>query len=297
VLALGTPVLQSNINSPLARAANIPIPYPGFNGNVAQALRDFPQYQGIIWRGVPLGKSQYHGLQLTLERRFSKGFQARFGYTYSKLRNNGAESAQGDNGINGGVQNPADPLEWGLSADDTPHVFLTGFTWEVPGPSSGLAGAVLGGWNVSGLLRYESGRPLNINMNNDLGGLLFNSQKRPNRVPGADPVAASGDFDPFTDNYFNRSAWADPGPLAFGNAPKRDGEVRGFRYYGEDINIFKVFPLGGTRRLRFEAQFGNIFDRIVYCDPNQNWSSTAFGTVNNQCNTARSIQFGFRYDF
>jgi len=297
VLALGTPVLQSNINSPLARAANIPIPYPGFNGNVAQALRDFPQYQGIIWRGVPLGKSQYHGLQLTLERRFSKGFQARFGYTYSKLRNNGAESAQGDNGINGGVQNPADPLEWGLSADDTPHVFLTGFTWEVPGPSSGLAGAVLGGWNVSGLLRYESGRPLNINMNNDLGGLLFNSQKRPNRVPGADPVAASGDFDPFTDNYFNRTAWADPGPLAFGNAPKRDGEVRGFRYYGEDINIFKVFPLGGTRRLRFEAQFGNIFDRIVYCDPNQNWSSTAFGTVNNQCNTARSIQFGFRYDF
>ena len=297
VLALGTPVLQSNINSPLARAANIPIPYPGFNGNVAQALRDFPQYQGLIWRGVPLGKSQYHGLQLTLERRFSKGFQARFGYTYSKLRNNGAESAQGDNGINGGVQNPADPLEWGLSADDTPHVFLTGFTWEVPGPSSGLAGAVLGGWNVSGLLRYESGRPLNITMNNDLGGLLFNSQKRPNRVSGADPVAASGDFDPFTDNYFNRTAWADPGPLAFGNAPKRDGDVRGFRYYGEDINIFKTFPLGGTRQLRFEAQFGNIFDRIVYCDPNQNWSATAFGTVNNQCNTARSIQFGFRYDF
>ena len=45
VLALGANVLQSNINSPVARAANIPIPYPGFNGNVAQALRKFPQYQ------------------------------------------------------------------------------------------------------------------------------------------------------------------------------------------------------------------------------------------------------------
>ena len=45
VLALGTAVLQSNINSDLARNAGIPIPYPGFNGNVAQALREFPQYQ------------------------------------------------------------------------------------------------------------------------------------------------------------------------------------------------------------------------------------------------------------
>ena len=56
VLALGSTVLQSNINSPVARAANIPIPYPGFNGNVAQALRQWPQYQGIDWRGVPLGQ-------------------------------------------------------------------------------------------------------------------------------------------------------------------------------------------------------------------------------------------------
>jgi Carboxypeptidase regulatory-like domain/TonB dependent receptor len=297
VLALGTPVLQSNINSPLAQQAGIAPPYPGFNGNVAQALRDFPQYRNIVWRGVPVGKSQYHAVQFVLERRFSQGLQARFGYTYSRLKNNGAESAQGDNGINGGVQNPGDALEWGLSADDTPHVFLTGFTWEVPGPSSGLAKAVLGGWNVSGILRYESGRPLSITMNNDLGGLLFNTQKRPNRVAGGDPVARSGDFDPFTDNYFNRDAWADPGPLAFGNAPKRDGDVRGFPTLGEDINIFKVFPLRDPMRLRVEAQFGNIFNRVVYCDPNQDWSSPAFGTVNTQCNTARSLQFGFRFDF
>ena len=62
---------------------------------------------------------------------------------------------------------------------------------------------VLGGWNVSGLLRYESGRPMTVTMTNDLGGLLFNTQKRPNRT-GEEGVADVGDFDPFEDRYYNR---------------------------------------------------------------------------------------------
>ena len=163
--------------------------------------------------------------------------------------------------------------------------------------SRGLAETLLGGWHVSGILRYESGRPLNITMNNDLGGLLFNSQKRPNRASGTDGVAVSGDFDPTTDNYFNRDAWSDPGPLQFGNAPRVDGTVRGFPNKSEDINIFKEFKLGGEKKFRFEMDFGNLFNRTLFCDPNTNWSSPAFGTVNTQCNQPRSVQFAFRLDF
>jgi hypothetical protein len=58
-----------------------------------------------------------------------------------------------------------------------------------------------------------------------------------------------------------------------------------------------VFRLRNTHAARFDAQFGNIFNRVVFCDPNTNWSSSAFGTVNTQCNQARSVQLGFRYDF
>jgi hypothetical protein len=296
VLALGSTVLQSNINSQVARDAGIPIPYPGFNGSVAQALRQFPQYQAIQWRGVPTGRSQYHALELVLERRFSRGLQARVGYTYSKLRNNGAETGQGNDGRNGGIQNPADPLPWLLSDDDTPHVLLTGFTWAVPGPESGAARWVLGGWNVAGIMRYESGRPLVITMNNDLGGLLFNTQKRPNKT-GQDGLTGVSDFDPFNDRYLNSAGWSDPGPLQFGSAPERDGDVRGFANFSEDINIFKVFPIRDQVRLRFELQIGNLFDRITYCNPNTNWSSGQFGQVFTQCNTPRSMQFGFKLDF
>jgi hypothetical protein len=296
VLNLGAALLQANINSPLARAANIPIPYAGFNGNVAQALRKYPQYQNIEWRGVPVGKSQYHAVELLLERRFSQGLQARVGYTYSHLMNNGSEVGLGNDGRNGGIQNPADPLPWILSDDDTPHVFLTGFTWQLPGPDQGAMKQVLGGWNVSGLLRYESGRPMTVTMTNDLGGLLFNTQKRPNRT-GEAGVADFGDFDPFEDRYYNPAGWANPGALQFGNAPERDGDVRGFTNITEDINIFKVFPFNEQRKLRFEAQIGNIFNRTVYCNPASNWSNTNFGQVFTQCNTARSVQLGFRFDF
>jgi hypothetical protein len=301
VLALGATVLQADINSPTAQAAGITPPYAGFKGNVAQALRKYPQYQSIQWRGVPTGESQYHALEFVLERRFSRGLQARVAYTFSKLHNNGAETAQGDDGANGAVQNPADLLEWSLSADDTPHVFLTGFTWEVPGSgkwSSGVAKALLGGWNVSGVLRYESGRPFNITMSNDLGGFLFNGQKRPSRVSGVNAVATrSGGLDPNVDRYFDPAAWTDPGPLQFGNAVRRDGSVRGFPTYSEDLNIFKVFPMADQRKMRVEASIGNVFNRTLFCDPNTNWSAASFGSINTQCNQPRSVQFALRFDF
>ena len=106
VLALGATLLNSDINSPAAQAAGILPPYPGFTGNVAQALRKYPQYQSIGWRGLPLGRSQYNAIEVVLEQQFAKGLQYRVGYTYSKLKNNGSESGQGNEGINGGVQDP-----------------------------------------------------------------------------------------------------------------------------------------------------------------------------------------------
>jgi hypothetical protein len=276
------------------------LPYSTFDGNVAQALRPFPQYQNINWRGVPTGSSLYNALEVVLERRFSQGLQFRLGYTRSHLVNNGAESAQGDEGINGGVQNPVQTSEWSVSADDTPNVFLVGFNWEVPGAKHfrGIAGALLGGWNLSGILRYESGRPLNIFMNNDLGGFLFNGQKRPNRAKNTGGVAdRSGNFNPATQNYFNKAAWTDPGPLQMGDAPRRDDSVRGFPTYSEDVNLFKVFPLHERLKMKFESQFGNLFNRTDFCDPDTNFSNGSFGTVNTQCNSPRSIQFALRFDF
>jgi hypothetical protein len=306
VLALGPAILNAPADSQAAADAGIYPPYEGFMGTVAQALRRYPQYQAVMARGAPLGRSQYHALQLVLEQRVMRGLQYRVGYTLSRLMNNCAENAQGNAAMNGRVQDPVnwDQADWGLSIDDTPHVLLVGFTWDLPGPTkaTGWKKALLDGWNVSGILRYESGRPLAIHMANDMAGFLFNTQKRPDRVSGAVGVAAGRDFDPNAGPYLNRDAWTDPGPLQFGNAPRRDGTVRGFAVYNEDFNVSKTLPLGERARLRFEVLFGNIFNRTTFCSPfplggNTNWSSPIFGRVFAQCNQARSIQLGVRVDY
>jgi hypothetical protein len=316
----GSSLLGSDINSPAAVAAGITPPYTAcsatvttncFSGTVAQALRKYPQYQNILWRDVPTGSSMYNALEVVLEQRVSHGLQFRVGYTYSRLNNDGAESAQGGNGVNATIQNPACPhvCEWGLSQDDTPHVFLVGYTWEVPGAKrwSGAPGAILGGWNLAGILRYESGRPLNITMDNSaLGGLIFNGQRRPNRVKGVKAVAPTKGsfFNPLAQSYFNVSAFADPGTdsggnALFGNTPRADGTARGFPTYSEDMSLFKVFKLHEQLNMRFDAEFGNIFNRTDFCNPNTFWSpnSLSFGSIGTQCNQPRSIQFGLKFTY
>jgi hypothetical protein len=73
--------------------------------------------------------------------------------------------------------------------------------------------------------------------------------------------------------------------------------VRGFPNYSEDLNIFKVFLLADQKKLRTEVSIGNLFNRVLFCDPNANWSQAAFGSVNTQCNQPRSVQFAVRFDF
>ena len=238
---------------------------------------------------IPRGGS---GARASLPR----GLQARLAYTYSKLHNNGAESAQGNNAINGGVQNPAEPLEWSLSADYTARVsdrlHLAGARAVVRPCRSRARRLERGG--PSPLRKRTAAEHCDEQR---LAGLLFNTEKRPNTVGGADPVARRGEFDPFTDNYFNRNAWSDPGPLQFGNAPKRDGDVRGFPTFSEDVKNLQGVSAPGADANPIEAQIGNLFNRVVFCDPNTDWSAPGFGTVNTQCNTPRSIQFGARLEF
>lgn len=304
ILALGTKVLQSDINSDAAKAAGISPPYPGFTGIVAQALRPFPQYQGINWHTWPIGYSKYHSLQIKVDKRFTDGLLFRVFYTRAKLMNDAADNGY-NNSASSGAQNPINTqqLEYSVSADDVPNTFVASWVYELPlgkNRKNDVVRKLISGWTLNGILRYESGRPLTIGMNNDMSGFLFNPAKRPNRVLGQNGVTSqgsSGSFDPNANSYLNRAAYSDPGPLTFGNAAPRDPHVRGFPNAVEDISIFKETLFGEKFKWRLEMQAGNVTNRVVFCDPNTNWSASTFGTVSLQCNQPRSVQLGTKLQF
>ncbi len=172
-----------------------------------------------------------------------------------------------------------------MSADDVPNTFVFSWSYELPFGKARKHDAIymiISGWTLNGILRYESGRPMRIVMANDMGGLLFNPVKRPNAITGVSGLSdtgANGGFDPNRDRYLSRAAWSDPGPLQFGNAPPRDAHVRGFPNAVEDVSLFKETRLGEHLNWRLEIQGGNFTNRVVFCDPNTNFSSGAFGLV------------------
>jgi hypothetical protein len=286
-------------------------PYEGFSGNLARALRPFPQYNDIAWRNLNLGSSVYHSLQAKLDKRFTNGLQFRLAYVWSKLIVTGvADSGNANDVVGGGIQNPicTRSCERAVSTDDVPHTLILAYTYQLPfGPGkkygSGMNPVLakfVSGWGVSGIQRYQSGRPLGISMNGgDLTGYLFSWVKRPNKVCSGGGWGG-GKFDPNDPavRYFDTSCWEDPGALSFGDAPRLDSRIRTFPLHNEDVSLIKdTFIKGEQYKLRFEAQFGNILNRTFLCNPNTNWSSGDFGKIGAQCNIPRRIQFGLRFEF
>ena len=304
----GPSVLGADINSPAAKAAGVTPPYPGFTGDVAQALRMWPQYHQILWRSFPDGNSHYNALQVSFDRRMSHGLQFKAAYTRSRLVNNGSETGLASGGPP--VQDPSNLASlYSLSSDDVPNIFSLGWVYQLPfgkgkwlgGNSNGALDKVIGNWQISAIQSYSSGRPLSITMPNNLGGLLFNYAQFPDKVGNGLSGKSS---DPNNVPYLNQSGWALPGSgglNGFGNSPREDGSVRGFPYYNEDFSIYKDTHFGETRYVRFQADAGNIFNRVYFCPVDTSWQpnngNPNFGLSHSQCNIPRRFQLALQIFF
>ena len=302
VLAHGPGVLGSRLNTGTAAEAGFAMPYSGFSRTAAQSLRPFPHMLNIGYLNVPAGNSFYHAMRAKLEKRFTDGAHFLASYTWSKLTGMGAGLIRPQDGLGQGPQNPTDTqaMERGLSAEDVPHRILAAFTQRVPffqEKKTGLEARVLGGWALSGSVQVASGTPVNVVMANDLEPFLFNGQKRPDIVSNRVRIDHGSSFDAASDSFFDRAAFADPGPLRFGNASRTMNYVRGFSHFAENLSLFKDTWINQKFKVRFETRFANLFNRTVFCDPNRNWSAASFGRAFSQCNQPRRVQFGLRFDF
>ena len=276
-----------------------------------------------------VGQSSYDAMEVKLERRFHNGLNVLVSYTFSKTETD-ADSIQPYYSTlqsQGGTQNPYNlKAEKAVSNQDVPHNFVASYIYELPigRGKRFLAGApapvnaIIGGWRVSGVVRYLSGQPISFFGANGIPGL--DNGIRPNRVAGQ-AARREGAFNPLlfnnsgttgydhssgacTTGYWNCSAFADPNPnpginvpYVFGNMPRNSPDIRSFPFYDEDFSIAKTFAVTERVKAEFRGELFNAFNRHVFNKPDSGVQDTNFGQVGTTLLGPRNGQFVLRFTF
>ena len=310
----------------------VPLPYPGWveqmtgcAPSVAQALRPYPQYcDNLVGLNQNRGESQYHSLQAKLERRFSDGLYALVSYTLSRTVSNGSDNTQNDATTWSGAHGVISPFEKNrtkaVTVDDVPHILSAAFVYELPfgrekahANQGGAAQAVLGGWQVSTIVRYSSGLPYFFRVN----GTACNvpGQFRAGCIPAIvnpDAVFAQdkGDFDPNAGPLFNRGAFEPVSAFNFyvGRGKRIEEEVRGFAYRNQDISFIKNTRMGGGTNVQFRLEMFNVWNWHVFGARGSTFNDTTagfdidlasptFGQWKGAVSDPRNIQLAIRFEF
>ncbi|MBM3735508.1 MAG: carboxypeptidase regulatory-like domain-containing protein [Acidobacteria bacterium] len=284
-LSLGTG-LQTLVNNPF---------FPNINAGglsrptVArqQLLLPYPQYTGVSTFNSSSGNSIYHSLAVKLEKRASNGVGFLLAYTLSKsiadVRNSVGANGNAQNvGLNTTVQDWYNlRAERAISEIDATHAFAASVVAELPfGPnrrffsgSRGMAGRVIGGWQLSGVSRSRSGYPLVMTATIPNGGNRPNSTGRSAAMPGGrarnEQVA----------KWFDTGAFTQPAPFTFGNVSRTLPDVRGPGSWLVDLSLVKDTAIGERWKLQFRAESFNVMNRANFWMPNTLVNSTQFGQL------------------
>jgi outer membrane receptor protein involved in Fe transport len=235
--------------------------------------------------------SNYHSLQMALNKPFSKGFFVKAAYTFSKALNR-----QNDDGW--------DYVDWnyptlmyknyGPASFDRTHVFQMGFLAELPfGKSgSGAANAIIKNWSLNGVVSAFTGTPFTPTSSGA-------SLAAPGNAQYADLVGTptkTGDIGASTP-YYNTNAWAPVTEVRPGTA-SRDS-VRGPGWWNIDLSLFRRFPLGPRFGLEFRAEAFNLTNTPHFGNPNGNVNSSGFMTITGTSANSPERQFrlGVRLQF
>ncbi len=302
-LKFGDALIQPlSTNSGLA-----PLPFAGFNGTLAQALRRFPQYQGVSYYRPNFGYSSYNSLQVAATRHFTGGFSALIAYTFSKTLTNvesPLDSVSAQDVYNRG-------LEKSIASFHIPHFLKATWIYELPiGPGKainigGIAGKLIGGWIATGVHNYRSGDPLAISTAGYRSDAIFNGAVRPDLVAGVPIVIDKGGPVQFGTGtpYLNPAAFTQipltPNgvPLRLGTAPRILPNVRGPSYATEDFGVSKRFAFTESAYVEFKADAFNALNRAGRGNPVTDITSPLFGRITGTQQGPRSLQLSLRVNF
>jgi len=292
-----------NLATPVIQADGTPFfPAGAPRINPAWADIDNKRADGNLW---------YNALQVGAVHRFYRGLQFQLAYTFSRTIDDGSGYLFID--TRNSVADPQNPFdnsrERGLANYHVAHNFVANFTADIPaGNLSGVAGALLKGWQVNGIVNLSSGNPFTPAIVGDRARALLRraGQERPNQVgdpfsgtcPNGAPVHTA-------DCWYNPSAFALQPAGTFGNLGRNT--LIGPGLANVDLAATKNIGIGrSTVQLRVEAF--NVFnhpnfgapDTLVFSGTGADADKilpTAGKIFPNTLTTARQIQLGMKVLF
>jgi len=282
------------------------------NNDFLRPYRGFGDINDVMYSGT----SNYNGLQVQLNRRYTRGFQYGVAYTYSK-----SFDYANDDSSDVALPRPYKAFNYAPSDFDQTHIFTVGYIYDVPGLSkkwnNSFVRALFDNWQLSGTTSYATGRPKNLTVTYTSGTVTITAGQscpagsvltsatvctmltdftggtvnaRPNIT--CDPTKDASGSD-LTGSAFviNTSCFAVPGGLGqIGNSPRNS--VRIPSIFNNDLAFFKNFKIGESREVQFRWEMYNIFNRanfddidgamtfgLVQVNPNPTQTCTAAGNT------------------
>lgn len=295
---------------------------PGTNANNGSttvplfvAVQPYPQFgdgsygagNGVNVHGYPGGDSDYSSLQTKLQKRLTHHFTLLSSFTWAKLITDDGNPPLDFVGAHlGSPQDWKDmQYEHSVSPQDVKYQFTGEASYDLPVGKdraiqlNGFGNAVLGGWTTNGIFYWSTGVPIASPL---VGAATSYFNQRPDIT--CDPSAGA----PHTAAvWFNANCFAMPSSqFIAGNAPAYLDHVRTMGAKNVDLSVYKEFPFGEARVLRFDISSYNVANRAQLGQPNvpsletvlTNPASVAlFGQITSTVNLPRQFQFGARFTF
>ena len=265
------------------------------------------------WTWSSLGISNYHALQLDVNRRFSRGLSLRGVYTWSKALDDG-DSLNGTAAANapGLVSNPFNlRADYGPATYDVRHIGVINAVYTLPfgkgqpiGNSlEGWSNTLVSGWSVNSIVTIQSGFPFTPQLSYNPSN---NGDTRNPVRPFVNPAFTGPVILSKPSQWFNPSAFlAPPANSGFYGNLGRD-TLTGPGLATWDFSAFKTTTLNERLALQFRAEIFNLLNRANFNTPNLiTFTSSSLGTktsgtaaaITSTSTTSRQIQFGLKLIF
>lgn len=259
------------------------------------------------------GISDSHQLQVTLDKRMSRGFTFRTAYTYAKT----IDITSGFRSRSSTFTNPLDfNFDRGVADFDVTHRLVMSGIWQLPyqrgAGNNPIVRKLTEGWQVNSIVTFQSGFPFTLFQNND-SSLQGNFLDRPDQVgavqifhdprdvrtfsPNADGTHGSCLGDTATGNFYLDPTNLDCATVpAFTFGSLGRNALRGPGISNVDFSIFKNTYITESKYVQFHAEFFNAFNHTQFLNPDPNGFANTFGQITS-ARDPRLIQFALKLYF